>query len=82
MSNEQRPLQPMGTQSRESVNMAEAMTPAAVLARQREYEEALAPLGIPHDDDSAAASGARGKVGDAASWAMGKTKSVSKCRAP
>jgi ElaB/YqjD/DUF883 family membrane-anchored ribosome-binding protein len=71
VSNEQNLLTPMGTQSRETVNMAEAMTPAAVLARQREYEEALAPLGIEPDDGGGAAAS---KVGDAVSWAVGKTK--------
>ena len=73
MSHEQTPLQYMGTQSQETMNMAEAMTPAAVLARQREFEEALAPL-AGQADETGAASMAAGKVGEAAHWAMGKAK--------
>jgi ElaB/YqjD/DUF883 family membrane-anchored ribosome-binding protein len=73
VSQEQSPLQYMGTQSQETMNMAEAMTPAAVLARQREFDEALAPL-AGQADDAGAASVAGSKLGDAASWAMGKAK--------
>jgi ElaB/YqjD/DUF883 family membrane-anchored ribosome-binding protein len=63
----------MGTQSRETMNMLEAMTPAAVLARQREAEEALGPL-AGWADDAGAPAAAGSKVGDAASWAMDKAK--------
>ena len=74
MNQEQTPLEYLGTQSQETMNMAEAMTPAAVLARQREFEEALAPLAGQADDAGTAASIAGSKLGDAASWAMGKAK--------
>ena len=72
MSEQRSPLQYLGTQSRETVNMAEAMTPAGVLAREREYREALAPMGIQSGAADRPASGAGSKVGDAAGWAMGK----------
>ena len=62
MNEEQIPLKSMGTQSRDTMNMAAAMTPAAVLSRQREFEDALAPLGGVADDAGAVASTARSKV--------------------
>jgi ElaB/YqjD/DUF883 family membrane-anchored ribosome-binding protein len=74
VSDEQSPLKPMGTQSRETLAMAEALSPAGVLARQREYEEALAPLAGVRDDAPSLTSTVAGKAGEAADRALGKAK--------
>ena len=73
MSSEPNALQFMGTQSRETVNMEAAMAPAAVLAREREADQAFATLA-----DQAVGAGLEGSaadnVGNAARWAIGKAK--------
>jgi len=65
MSTEPSPLKYMGTQSQETVNMAAAMA-RAVESKERR-DQAVGTLSDDVDDASS-------KVGDAASWAMGKAK--------
>ncbi|MGZ5906048.1 MAG: hypothetical protein ACXWKQ_11925 [Reyranella sp.] len=66
MSNDPSPLKYMGTQSQETVNMAAAMALAA--------EQAKAKLDDAVDDASRDTSAAGRKIGDAASWVLGKAK--------
>ena len=74
MSNETSPLQPLGTQSQETINMAAAMAPEAVLAREREADRVFAALADQAVDAGHDESTVASKVGDAASWAMDKAK--------
>ena len=66
MSTEPSPLKYMGTQSRETVNMAAAMAHAVDSAEER----ADRALGTLADEVDAASS----KLGDAAHWAMAKAR--------
>ena len=62
------PLKYMGTQSRETVNMA------AALARAGESSEGRAEQGM--GSSSVGSDDASSKVGDAANWAMDKAKAT------
>ncbi len=62
MSNDSPPLQYMGTQSQETVNMAAALALAAERAAGQAIDE--------HRDVSVIGS----KIGEAANWAVGKAK--------
>jgi ElaB/YqjD/DUF883 family membrane-anchored ribosome-binding protein len=73
VNEEEKPLKHMGAQSQHTLDMAAATTPAAVLSREREFDDALAPLGLA-DDAGPPVSGAGSKVGEAASRAVGKAK--------
>ena len=66
MSTEPSPLKYMGTQSQETVNMAAAMAHAVESAEGR-ADQALGKLADEVDDASS-------KLGDAAHWAMAKTR--------
>lgn len=66
MSNDPSPMNFMGTQSRETVDMAAAMALAADPAREK-VDDAV-------DDAGRGASAAGRKIGDAAGWVMGKAK--------
>ncbi len=72
MSSEPDALKFMGTQSRETVNMEAAMAPAAVLAREREADQAFSALA----DQAVGRGGATAadKVVDAASRAIDTAK--------
>jgi len=66
MSTEPSPLKYMGTQSQETVNMAAAMAHAVESTEER-ADRALGKLADEVDDASS-------KLGDAAHWAMAKTR--------
>ena len=74
MSNDPSPLKYMGTQSQETMNMAAAMAPEAVLAREHEADQAFAALADQAVEVGRDGSTVASKVGDAASWAMEKAK--------
>ena len=73
MSNEPTPLKYMGTQSQETVNLAAAMADDAIRARERAADRAM---GFYDDVDVAShdAAAAGSRIGDAADWALAKTK--------
>lgn len=74
MSNDPDPLKYMGTQSQETLSMAAAMAHDSVRSTERAADQAIGKLPDEVDDAGRDVSAAGSKIGDAASWAMGKAK--------
>jgi len=74
MSTDPNPLQYMGTQSQESLNVAAAMAHASARSTEGVADQAMGKLADAVDAASRDVSSAGSKIGDAASWAMGKAK--------
>ncbi len=74
MSNDPSPLKYMGTQSRETLNMAAAMAHDSGRSTARPIDQAMGQLSDEVDDAGGDVSGAGSKIGVAANWAMGKAK--------
>ena len=78
MSSDPSPLKYMGTQSQETVNMAEAMAREAARGAEQMSHQTNEKL---RGNEASSVAHAGSKISDAASWAVGKAKDTAKAAA-